>query len=104
MEHQSTFIQFPPGFPSALASEVHVHGGETSWRLQSAIAAINWFGAHQYAVLGTEVFLLQSEGLQSLPYFQSIDCKKNEDWNSFVIRAASETIRYLTAFQQQLGR
>lgn len=102
MEYKQTFLPFPPGFPSELASQAHIQGEETSWRIKPAIAAIEWFGAHEYAVLGTEVFLRQNDRLQSLPYFQSIDCEENEDWNYFVARGAAETIRYLTAFQQQL--
>jgi hypothetical protein len=102
VEPEQTLAPFPPGFPSELASLAYVYASETLWRPKSAIAAIEWFGAHEYAVLGTEVFLRQEDRLQSVPYFQSVDRQKNEDWNSFVARGAAETIRYLTAFQRQM--
>jgi hypothetical protein len=54
---------------------------------------------HGYAVLGTEVFILQRGAMQSLPYFQSVDRKDKEDWNSFVTRAAAETTAYLRKFK-----
>jgi len=37
--------------------------------------------------------------MQSLPYFQSVDRKDKEDWNSFVTRAAAETTAYLRKFK-----
>lgn len=59
---------------------------------------MEWLGGHGYAVLGTEVWLPMDSGIQSLPYFQSVDRKRNEEWDSFAARAAAETLAYLRAF------
>ena len=59
---------------------------------------VEWLGAHGYAVLGTEIFLPKGGSMQSLPYFQNVDRKGNEAWDSFVVRAATETLAYLKAF------
>jgi hypothetical protein len=96
-------ILFPPGFPSELAAEAFLHSGEAAWRPELAIASVEWLGAHGYAVLGTEVLIPQRGGIQSLPYFQSVDRKDYEDWSSFATRAAAETIDYLRTFKQRFA-
>jgi hypothetical protein len=73
-----------------------------AWRPQLAITSIEWLGAHRYAILGTEVLIPQQDGLQSVPYFQRVDREDGEEWNSFVTRAAAETIAYLRLFKQRL--
>jgi hypothetical protein len=99
MEQKVPLSPFPPGFPSELAAEAFVQSGEASWRPQLAITSIEWLGTHGYAVLGTEVFMPQRGATQSLPYFQTVDRGDDEEWNSFVTRAAEETIVYLRTFQ-----
>jgi len=86
---------FPVGFPSELAAVAFVHSGEAAWRPALATAAIEWLGAHGYAVLGTEVWLLIGGSIQSLPYFQKVDRELHENWPSFVARASAETLGYL---------
>lgn len=103
MEQKVPSVSLPPGFPSELAAEAFVHSGEAAWRPQLAIASVEWLGAHGYAVLGTEVLIPQRGSIQSLPYFQSVDRKGDEDWNSFVARAAAETIVYLKMFKQRFA-
>jgi hypothetical protein len=39
-----------------------------------------------------------SGAIQSLPHFQNVDRKSDEGWDSFVARAAVETLAYLRAF------
>ena len=97
MEEQAK-SRFPVGFPSALASAAFLHAGEAAWRPALATASVEWLGAHGYAVLGTEVLLPMDGAIQSLPYFQSVHRKSNEEWDSFVARAAAETLAYLRAF------
>jgi hypothetical protein len=91
----------PPDFPPDLVAEALVHSGEATWRPELAVLSVEWLGAHGYAVLGTEVFVPQQGGLQSLPYFQSVDRREGEDWNSFVGRAAAQTISYLKTFEER---
>lgn len=94
---------FPADFPCELATEAFVHRGEAAWRPRPAVASIEWFAQHRYAVLGTEVFIPQNGGLQSLPYFQNVNRQQEEDWDAFVTRAAAETIAYLRAFEQEFA-
>jgi len=94
---------FPTGFPAALADEAFVHSGEAAWRPPQAVQAINWLCAHGYAVLGTEVWLPQGKFIQSVPYFQNVDRNVGEEWNSFVTRAAAETVAYVKAFEQKFA-
>ena len=89
---------FPSGFPSELASAAFVASDETAWRPALAARSVEWLGTHGYAVLGTELWLPKDGSIQSLPYFQNADLKRNEAWDSFVARAAAETLAYLRAF------
>jgi len=95
---------FPPGFPPELTAQAFVHTGEAAWRPELATGAVKWLGEHGYAVLGTELLRPGQDGIQSLPYFQSVDRKDNEDWTSFVTRAASETIDYLKRFAREFAK
>lgn len=94
---------FPPGFPTELTADAFVHSGEAAWRPQLAVASVEWFAAHGYAVLGTEVLRPEQNGIQSLPYFQNVNRKRNEDWTSFVARAAGETVAYIKAFEPRFA-
>jgi hypothetical protein len=86
----------PAGFPNELASEAYVApNNEVAWRPTQTIQAVEWFGIHGYAVLGTEVFLPKQGSLQSLPYFQHVERTRAEEWGLFVARAAAETLAYL---------
>lgn len=89
---------FPSGFPSELASAAFVSSNEAAWRPALALRSVEWLSTHGYAVLGTEFWLPRGASIQSLPYFQNVDRKGNEGWDSFVVRAASETLAYLEAF------
>jgi len=90
---------FPSEFPSDLASAAFVASHEVAWRPALAARSVEWLGTHGYAVLGTELWLPKDGSIQSLPYFQNVgDRHGNEAWDSFVARAASETLTYLRAF------
>ncbi|HEU5232274.1 MAG TPA: hypothetical protein VFU50_05400 [Terriglobales bacterium] len=89
---------FPSGFPSELASAAFVSCNEAAWSPALAARSVEWLSAHGYAVLGTEVWRAKGSSIQSLPYFQNVDRKVNEAWDSFVTRAATETLAYLRAF------
>ena len=89
---------FPSGFPSDLASAAFVATNEAAWRPPLAALSVEWLGRHGYAVLGTELWLPKDGSIQSLPYFQNVDRQSNEAWQSFVARAAAETLAYLKAF------
>lgn len=90
--------EFPSGFPSELASAAFVNSTEAAWRPALAVRSVEWLGTHGYAVLGTELWLPRDGSIQSLPYFQNVERQGNEAWDSFVARAASETLAYLRAF------
>jgi hypothetical protein len=92
---QNTRKPFPAGFPSDLADAALLHSNEAAWRPELAVASIEWLGAHCYAVLGTEVLLPKHDSVQSLPYFQRVDRRKDETWESFVARSTDETTAYL---------
>ena len=95
---------FPPNFSLRLAAAAFISNTETAWRLAAAIEAVEWFGAHSYATLGTELWLLEDGRIQSLPIGLSgerevhgniVKREKDEAWDTFVIRSASETLKYL---------
>ena len=98
---------FPPSFPSELAVAAFPKGEEAAWRPRIAAAAVEWFGAHGYAVLGTELWLLKGTTINTLPIGRSgmrhvhantVNRDSEEAWNSFVARAATDTLAYLQAF------
>jgi hypothetical protein len=98
---------FPENFPAELAEAAFVAGNEAAWRPVIAASAVEWLAAHGYAVLGTELWLLKKEGIQSLPigwsggrevHGNTVDRRPDEPWNSFIARAEAETISYLRSF------
>jgi hypothetical protein len=98
---------FPPNFPPELASAAFVGGKETAWPPTLAAAGVEWLGTHGYAVLGTELWVLKSGAIQSLPIGQSgmrevhgnsVSRGREESWISFVARAAMGTLAYLQSF------
>jgi hypothetical protein len=95
---------FPPNFPPELASAAFVAHKEAAWQPTTAAAAVDWFSTHGYAVLGTELWLLQSKGIQSQPiglsgrrevHGNTVNRGNEEPWSSFVERAGAETRAYL---------
>ena len=97
----------PPGFPPELASLAFSSRDEVAWSLNHAVLAVEWFGQHGYAVLGTELWVVQTGGIQSLPlghdgmrgvYGSTVNRQKDEAWSSFVVRSTAETLAYLQAF------
>jgi hypothetical protein len=101
MERTATSELFPCDFPPELIREAFVHLSDVAWRPKLAIQSVEWLGEHGYAVLGTDVWLPQQGMIQSVPYFQAIYEKENESWDSFVARAAAETLAYLNAFESK---
>jgi len=98
---------FPLDFPPELASAAFVSGNQAGWPPKLAAAVIEWLGAHGYAVLGTELWVLKGGAVQSLPVGQSgmrevhgniVSRGSEELWGSFVARAAMETVVYLQSF------
>ena len=99
---------FPTSFPFALAAAAFSSGKEVAWPPLVAAKAVEWFGRHGYAVLGTELWLLQDEEIQSLPiglsgmsevHGNTVNRKSHEEWSCFVERAAAETCAYLQSFK-----
>jgi hypothetical protein len=97
----------PPQFPAELAAAAFLAGDEVAWPPALAVAAVEWFGSHNYAVLGTEPWLLQDDGIQSLPtgrggmrevHGNSVNRHIHEAWSSFAARSAAETREYLQSF------
>ena len=108
MDHPKQLILFPAGFPSELAQAAFVSRDEAAWPPTIAVIAVEWFAAHSYAVLGTEIWLLRGEAIQSLPIGSSgarevhgntVDRRRDEAWGCFIARAASETRDYLLSFK-----
>jgi len=99
---------FPSNFPSELAGSALVKGDEVAWQPSSAAVAVEWLGAHGYAVLGTELWLITADGaIQSLPvglsgmrevHGNTVDRENGEPWSTFVCRATTETLAYLRSF------
>jgi len=103
-----TLQLFPPNFPTELAHAAFSAGNEAAWQPATALAAVEWFTSHGYAVLGTEVWLLQNERIQSLPlglgglgevHGNKVNRGSKETWSSFVTRSGQETLAYLRAFK-----
>lgn len=108
MDQRTPSELFPPNFPPQLVAAAFISGTETAWRPAAAIEAVEWFGAHGYAMLGTELWLLQNGQIQSLPiglngerevHGNIVNPEKNEEWGTFVMRSASETLKYLKALK-----
>jgi hypothetical protein len=97
----------PLNFPTELREAALGVGNEVAWPPITAAAAVDWLGMNGYAVLGTELWLLSDAGIQSLPmavsgmrevHGNTVNRENGEPWNSFVVRARTETLAYLLAF------
>jgi hypothetical protein len=98
---------FPADFPPELVEAAFVATNEAAWRPLLASVAVEWLAAHGFAVLGTELWLLQDGAIQSLPIGTSgmrgvhgnvVNRGREESWDSYVSRAAAETLFYLRSF------
>jgi hypothetical protein len=98
----------PPDFPPELAVAAFTGTNEVAWPPAVAVAAVEWLSMHGYAILGTELWLLQDSGIQSLPiglsgmrevHGNTVNRRSQEAWSSFVERAGAETRAYLQAFK-----
>jgi hypothetical protein len=97
----------PPDFPPELAAAALVLDLEAAWSPEFAVPVVEWLGSHGYAVLGTELWLVQDDAIISLPIGTSelpevhgniVSNKRAEGWKAYVHRAAIETIAYLQGF------
>jgi hypothetical protein len=98
---------WPADFRSELA-EIAFWSSEPAWEPHIAAQVVEWFGLHQYAVLGTEPWVIRDGLINTLPIGSSempevhgnTVCRRaNEPWAAFVSRAASETVAYLRSYQ-----
>lgn len=99
---------FPSMFPAELRAQSLSVGDEVAWVPVSAVKAVEWLGMHGYAVLGTELWLLQGDRIQSLPskpsglpevHCNTVKRRNTESWSSFAARAMEETRCYLQSFR-----
>ena len=76
---------------------------EPAWPRQEALAVITSLGDFERAVLGGEIWLPTSPGPTiPSPYIYTWEVspwQRNENWGSFVNRAANESKRYVLEFQ-----
>ena len=98
----------PSSFSTELAAAAFSTGNEVAWPPTLAVSAVEWFGAHGYAILGTELWLLYGDGIQSLPigcsgmqemHGNTVNRQNHEAWSSFVTRSVAETRAYLQSFK-----
>ncbi|HZZ14406.1 MAG TPA: hypothetical protein VFE08_00420 [Candidatus Sulfotelmatobacter sp.] len=98
---------WPADFPSELAKAAFWRS-EPAWEPDIAAQVVEWLGLHQYAVLGTELWIIRDGLINTLPIGQSgrpevfgntVSRRGNEPWAAFVSRGASETVVYLRSFQ-----
>jgi hypothetical protein len=105
MSGRSSF--WPTDFPLELA-ETAFWSNEPAREPHIATQVVEWLGLHQYAVLGTELWVIRDGLINTLPIGQTempevhgntVRRRANESWADFVSRAASETVLYLRSFQ-----
>jgi hypothetical protein len=98
---------YPPNFPSELSVAAFRAGDEVAWPPMLATTAVEWFSTNGYAVLGTELWLLNDGAIQGLPmglggmrevHGNTVNRGNEESWSLFVARAGAETRTYLQAF------
>ena len=85
-----------------------ISGEEIAWRQEDCAEAIDWLRKSGYAVLGIELWLIQSDGsirtgipTESGPaiYVTSCDPASGENWGEYVERSAREAARAISAFR-----
>jgi hypothetical protein len=99
---------FPLNFPSELRATCFRADNEVAWPPMLAAAAVEWLCSNGYAVLGTELWLLKGESIQSLPvgasgmrevHGNTVNRGNEEPWSAFVARSEEETRACLQGFK-----
>jgi len=110
MDPANSATVFPDGLPPELAAAACVAGREVAWTPSVVLAAVEWLGKHRYAVLGTELWVVQGGSIKSLPkgtsgkpdvHGNTVNRERGETWDSFVARAARDTLAYLRSFRPE---
>lgn len=98
----------PTNLPPTLADSAFALGDEFAWPLDLASEAATWLAANGYAVLGTELWVVNNSEVRSLPvgesglpecHGNSVDRRTGEEWQAFVSRSGAETLTHLQAFE-----
>jgi hypothetical protein len=101
---------FPADFPFELQTSAFTSGNDAAWPRPLAAEVVEWLGAHGYAVLGTELWVVNGEKILSLPlgtsglpevHGNTTNRRQGELWSEFIARAAAETARYLRQFRPE---
>jgi len=101
------FDFFPPNFPPELAYEAFVPHNEAAWTPPLAVIAVNWLGVNGYAVLGTELWVVNGARRNAMPFGvtggpeihgNTVGRQSRESWSAFVVRSRVETLDYLRSF------
>jgi hypothetical protein len=99
---------FPSECPPDSSAAAFRSGKDLAQKPALAVAALDWLGLHGYAVLGKELWLLQGNGIPSLPIGldgmrgvcgNTVNRKYGDGWISFVTGASAETLSYLREFK-----
>jgi hypothetical protein len=102
-------VELPPNIPQEFAdSAFFAKNGEAAWSLSLAAMVTKWLGENGYAILGSELWVIKSDGMiVSLPigstglpevHGNTVERENGEQWAMFTLRSAADTTAYLNQF------
>ena len=83
--------------PKGIAASALVVGDEVAWNQHDRSAAIEWLRDRGYAIVGTELWIPEGEGIRTVfatpegpaIYVTSCDPLEGESWNDFIRRSSA---------------
>jgi len=93
--------------PEALTRTAFRNANEMAWKQEDCAAVIAWLRDSGYAVLGMELWLPDDDGIRTAMrtkagpaiYCSACNPVRNERWDDYVRRSASETLDSITSFR-----
>ena len=92
--------------PEHLVSVAYTSGQELAWKQEDCAKAIDWLRQNSYAILGTELWLIEGDGIRTAIrtdlgpaiYVTSCNPIKGESWTRYVDRCAEEAAKITSGF------
>lgn len=96
----------PKDFPDELLysgnSLLDMGSTEIAWRYKEVIKAIDWYAAHDYAILGEDI--LREENGQFVYTYDNWYLNQGKlDWTKYVEESKQKTLSYINNYYQRNG-
>jgi hypothetical protein len=93
--------------PESLSARAFVNGEDIAWEQKNCADAIDWLCRKGYAILGTELWLIEQDGIRTAIrtksgpaiFVTNCDPVKGESWDVYVERSARHAAEKISLFR-----